>query len=250
MASYRAKLALLALATGLTGPAAFGDEGTTGMPAEKAPELEAAAAVAKKIDRDDAAWRELTKKLRKAIEAYSPDSVHAVPEEQTLEAFRGYCGKLLESGKTFVALYGQWEKASEGLSDSLRKAPAYYRGAAKAMREKAQTKQFPAIQERYRLAADIWEQLAVKAEERAKDLGLDKRPKGVVDLVREENIFLADFLGTLDALPRPSDTDAGRSSDLFAALGRHSTRSDELHRQLKRFRDKLTADPRDGTPAK
>jgi hypothetical protein len=250
MASFRAIVALLVLAAGLTGPAAFGDEPSPGRAPEKTPELEIAASAAKKIDRDDADWRELTRKLRKAIEAYNPASVHVLAEEQTLEAFRGYCGKLLESGKSLVALHEQWEKASDGLSDSLRKAPAYYRAAAKAMREKADTMQFPAIKERYRLTADIWEQLAVKAEERAKDLSLDRGPKGVVDLVREENTFLTDFLGTLDALPRASGTDGGRHGDLFEVLRRHATQSDELHRQLKRFRDKLKAEPRDESPSK
>jgi hypothetical protein len=247
MTSFRAKLALLVFAMGLMGPAALGDEPSPGRAPEKTPELEIAASAAKKIDRDDANWRELTKRLRKAVEAYNPDSVHVLAEEQTLEAFRGYCGKLLESGKSLVAMHEQWAKASEGLSDSLRKAPAYYRGAAKAMREKGETMQFPAIKERYRLTADIWEQLAVKAEERAKDLSLDKGPKGVVDLVREENTFLTDFLGTLDALPRATGKDAGRYGDLFEVLRRHATQSDELHRQLKRFRDKLKAEPREGT---
>jgi hypothetical protein len=246
MARFRAKMALLVFAMGLTGPAAFGDEPSPGRATEKTPELVIAASAAKKIDRDDANWRELTKKLRKAIEEYNPASVNVLAEEQTLEAFRGYCGKLLESGKSLVAMHEQWAKASEGLSDSLRKAPAYYRAAARAMREKAETMQFPTIKDRYRLTADIWEQLALKAEERAKDLSLDKGPKGVVDLVREENTFLTDFLGTLDALPRLSGTDAGRYGDLFEVLRRHATQSDELYRQLKRFRDKLKADPRAG----
>jgi hypothetical protein len=106
------------------------------------------------------------------------------------------------------------------------------------------------IKERYLLTADIWEQLAVKAEERAKDLSLDKSSKGVVDLVREENTFLADFLSTMDALPRLSGDDSGRYGDLIELLRKHATQSDELHRQLKRFRDKLKAEPRDGSSSK
>jgi hypothetical protein len=250
MANFRAKLALLIFVTGFTGSAVLGDEAAPGKSGERTPELEIAASVAKKIDRDDASWRELTAKLQKAVEAYNPSSVHVLPEGQSLEAFRSYCGKLHESGKNLVALHEQWDKASEGLGDSLRKAPAYYRSAAKAMREKAEAMRFAVIKERYLLTADIWEQLAVKAEERAKDLSLDKSSKGVVDLVREENTFLADFLSTLDALPRVSGQDGGRYGDLIELLRKHATQSDELHRQLKRFRDKLKAEPRDGSSSK
>ena len=247
MTSFWAKLALLVFVMGFIGSAVRGDEATSAKASEKSPELEIAASVAKRIDRDDASWRELTVKLQKAVEAYNPASVHVMPEGQSLDAFRSYCGKLLESGKNLVALHEQWDKASVGLGDSLRKAPAYYRGAAKAMREKAETMRFAVIKERYLLTADIWEQLATKAEERAKDLSLDKNSKGVVDLIREENMFLADFIGTLDALPRVSGADGGRYGDLIEVLRKHATQSDELHRQLKRFRDKLKADPRQGT---
>src|SRR5262245_34832919 len=246
MASFRAKLALLIFVMGFTGSAVLGDEAAPGKLGEKTPELEIAASVAKKIDRDDASWRELTTKLQKAVEAYNPASVHVLPEGQSLEAFRSYCGKLLESGKNLVALHEQWDKASEGLGDSLRKAPAYYRSAAKAMREKAETMRFAVIKERYLLTADIWEQLALKAEERAKDLSLDKSSKGVVDLIREENTFLADFISTLDALPRVSGDEGGRYGELIEVLRKHARQSDELHRQLKLFRDKLKAGSQDG----
>ena len=250
MASFRAGLALIVFVTGFTGSVVLADEAASGKVREQTPELEIAASVAKKIDRDDASWRELTTKLQKAVEAYNPASIHVLPESQSLEAFRTYCGKLLESGKNLVALHEQWDEASEGLGDSLRKAPTYYRSAGKAMREKAETMRFAVIKERYLLTADIWEQLAVKAEERAKDLSLDQSSKGVVDLVREENTFLADFLSTLDALPRVPGGEGRRYGDLMAVLRRHATQSDELHRQLKRFRDKLKAEERSSPPSK
>jgi hypothetical protein len=247
MTSFWAKAALLVFVMGFIRSAVRGDEAAPGKASEKSPELEIAASVAKRIDRDDASWRELTVKLQKAVEAYNPASVHVLPEGQSLDAFRSYCGKLLESGKNLVAMHERWDKASVGLGDSLRKAPAYYRGAGKAMREKAETMRFAVIKERYLLTADIWDQLAMKAEERAKDLSLDKGSTGVVDLIREENAFLADFIGTLDALPRLSGEDGGRYGELIEVLRKHATQSDELHRQLKRFRDKLKADPRERT---
>jgi hypothetical protein len=114
------------------------------------------------------------------------------------------------------------------------------------MREKAETMRFAVIKERYLLTADIWEELARKAEERAKDLSLDKGSKGVVDLIREENTFLSDFISTLDALPRVSGEEGGRYGELIEVLRRHAKQSDELHRQLKLFRDKLKAGSQDG----
>src|SRR5260370_21575229 len=90
---------------GLTGPAVLGDEAAPGKASEKSPELEIAASVAKRIDRDAASWRELTEKLQKAVEPYNPASVHVRPEGQSLTAFPNYCRKLLESGKNLVALH-------------------------------------------------------------------------------------------------------------------------------------------------
>lgn len=243
MKTLWAKAALILCVTALTGPAALGDEAPAGNASEKTPELEIATAVAKKVDGEEAAWRDLTLKLRQAVEAYNPASVHLMPEGQSLEAFRNYCGKLHESGKHLITLYEKWSKASEGLADSLRKAPAYYRGASKAMREKAEAARFAVIKERYLLTADIWEQLANKADERAKNLSLDKSSKGVVDLIRDENAFLTDFISTLDAVPRVSGDAGGQYKELIDSLRRHAQQSDELHRQLKNFRDKLTASP-------
>jgi hypothetical protein len=239
MTTFRAKVALMISVLVLTGSAALGNEGASSKASEKTPELEVATAVAKKVDSEDAAWRDLTLKLQKAVEAYNPASVHLMPENQSLEAFRNYCGKLHESGKHLITLHEKWNKASEGLADSLRKAPGYYRSASRAMRDKAETTRFAVIKERYLLTADIWEQLAVKAEERSKDLSLDKSSKGVVDLIREENTFLSDFIGTLDALPRVSGEAGGSYGELVQVLRRHAQQSDELHRQLKLFRDKL-----------
>jgi hypothetical protein len=250
MASFRAILALLVFMTGVCCSAAIADEAAPGKQSDNTPELRIAASVAKKIDKDDASWQELTLKLQKAVEQYNPASVRLLPESQSLEAFRNYCGKLLESGKNLVALHEKWNQASEGLGDSLRKAPAYYRSAAKAMREKAETMRFEVIKERYLLTADIWEQLAVRAEKRAKELSLDTGSRGVVDVIREENTFLSDFISTLDALPRVSGEDGGRYRDLIEVLRKHAAQSDELYRQLKLFRDKLKTEPREATPSK
>jgi hypothetical protein len=70
-------------------------------------------------------------------------------------------------------------------------------------------------------------------------LSLDQGSKGVVDLIREENAFLEDFVKTLDALPSLSGEDSGSYSDLLNVLRGHAQRSDELHRQLRLFREKL-----------
>lgn len=252
MTRYGGLVALLAMVIGLSGSPAHGDEAATGKAAEKVsePELDLAAAVAKKVDRDELAWRDLTDKLRKAVEGYNPTSLHIMPEGQSLEAFRQYCGKLLDSGRALVALYEKWDKASAGLGDSLRKAPAYYRSASKAMKDKAGTMKFPTIRQRYQLAADVWEQLAVEAERRSKDLSLEQGSKSVVNLLREEVTFLEDFCKTLDALPRVSGEEGGRYDQLVEAFRKHSERSDELERQLKLFRDKLKAGPQPGSGSK
>jgi hypothetical protein len=213
------------------------------------PEVEFAARVAKKVDRDETIWQELTVELAKAVESYNPSSVHVMPEGQSLNAFRHYCVKLLESGRSLVLLHGKWNKASDGLGDSLRKAPAYYRSAALAMREKGEKARFAVIKERYILTADIWEQLALRAEERSKDLSVDQGSRGVVDLIREENAFLEDFVTTLDAVPKISGEDSGRYGELIEVLRKHAQKSDELHRQLKLFRDKLKASPEEGAAA-
>jgi hypothetical protein len=244
--------AVVAALLGSCGVTVMADEAGASKPVEKVsePEVEFAASVAKRLDRDDTAWQDLTAKLAKAVESYNPASVHSSPEGQSLEAFRKYCGKLLESGRVLVALHVKWNKASDGLGDSLRKAPAYYRSAAQAMRDKSETMRFAVIKERYLLAADIWDQLARKAEERSKELSLDQSSKGVVELIREENIFLEDFIKTLDALPRASGEEGGRYGELLEVLRKHAEKSDELHRQLRSFRDKLKAGPHDGAASK
>src|SRR5581483_1582117 len=226
MTRYGGHVALLAMVIGLCGSPAQGDEAATGKAAEKvsAPELELAATVAKKVDRDELAWRDLTDKLRKAVEGYNPTSLHIMPEGQSLEALRQYCGKLLDSGRALVTLY---EK-----------------------RDKAGTMKFPTIRQRYQLAADVWEQLAVEAERRSKDLSLEQGSKSVVSLLREEVTFLEDFCKTLDALPRVSGEEGGRYDQLVEAFRKHSERSDELERQLKLFRDKLKAGPQAGSGSK
>lgn len=242
------RMALVVSVTGLIALPVFADESEQAKPVEKAfePELDFAAAVAKKVDRDEANWQESTSKLAKAVESYNPASVHVMPESRSLEAFRVYCGRLLESGRALIALHEKWNKASEGLGDSLRKAPSYYRSASEAMREKGKTMRFPMIKERYSLTADIWEQLAVRTEERLRELNVNRGFKGVVDLIREENTFLEDFIMTIDALPRLSGEDGHRYRELMEVLGKHAEKSDELHRQLQLFRDKLKAGPRNG----
>jgi hypothetical protein len=199
---------------------------------------------ARTIERDEASWRELTDRLVKAVEAYKPDlSSDPLPEEEALQALRRYCGKLLESGREVASLHAKWADARVALEDSLRKSPPYYRAAAKAMRERAGLARFLVIREKYSLAADVWEQLAVRAEARARQSGADEAAGGVAALVAEENRFLEDFLKTLDALPRPSGAERGHTGELLAALRKHAARGDELHKQLLAFRDKLKAAP-------
>lgn len=244
--------AALAALIGLCGPKASADEADAPKTIEKKaePEVEFAAKVATRLEKDEADWRELTSKLAKSVEAYNPGSLHVRPEEQSLDAFRKYCGKLLESGRHLVTLHEKWSKSSDGLGDSLRKAPAYYRAASQAMRDKAETMRFAVIKERYLLAADIWDQLARKTQERAKDLSLDRGSGGVVELLREEVTFLEDFVKTLDAIPRTSGESGGSYGEVLEVLRRHSEKSDELHRQLKLFRDKLKAAPQDGSASR
>ncbi len=252
MTGFRAREALLAIVIGLSGSAVLADEAPSGKSAERVsdPELELAAKAAKVLERDEREWATLTQKLQKAVEQYNPASLNVLPEGQSLAAFRNYCGKLLESGRNLLALHDKWSKASEGLDDTLRKAPVYYRAAAKAMREKAETMKFAVIMKRYLLSADIWDELAVKAEQRSKDLGLGQGSKKVAELLREELTFLEDFCKTLDALPGLSGGEGGRYAELMAVLRKHTERSDELERQLKLFRDKLKAGPQAGTGSK
>ena len=252
MTGLRGRLALLAIVIGLGGAAVFADEAAPGKSSDEvsSPELEFAARAAKKLDRDEQEWSELTQKLQKAVGQYNPASLNVLPEGQSLEAFRGYCKKLLESGRNLLALHDKWSKASEGLDDTLRKAPTYYRAAAKAMREKAETMKFAVIKKRYLVSADIWDELAQKAEQRAKDLVLDQGSKKVAELLKEELTFLEDFTKTLDALPGLSGKDGGGYAELMAVLRKHTERSDELERQLELFRDKLKAGSKTGDGSK
>ncbi len=169
------------------------------------PAVRLAGDAARVVERDKAAWRELTERLAKAVEAYniglSPDPL---PEDEALQAFRSYCGNLLQSGQYVAALHARWADARAALADSLRKSPPYYRAAAQALPEKTGVARFPAVGEKYLLAADVWDQLAVRAEARARELVPDGGAGDVAALVAEENRFLEDLLGTLDALPRPA----------------------------------------------
>jgi len=252
MTSLRAVAALLAVVIGLGGSTIRAGDTAPGKPAEAGtePELELAARAAKKLDRDEQAWADVTQKLQKAVEQYNPASLNVLPEGQSLEAFRGYCGKLMESGRSLLALHDKWGRASEGLDDTLRKAPAYYRAAGKAMREKADTMKFAVVKQRYLLSADIWDELAQKAEQRSKDLGLDQGTRKVAELLREELTFLEDFCKTLDALPGLSGGGGDRYGELMTVLRKHTERSDELERQLKLFRDKLKTGSQAGDGSK
>ncbi len=203
-----------------------------------------AGTAARAVERDEAAWRDLTDRLARAVEAYRPGlSADPLPEDEALQAFRRYVTKLLESGREVAALCARRADARAALADSLRKSPAYYRAAARSLRERAESARFETVKEKYRLAADVWEQLAVRAEARAKELGIDDAAAGVAALIAEENRFLDDFLKTLDALPRPAGPERGRAEELLAALRRHAARGDELQKQLRAFRDKLRAAP-------
>jgi hypothetical protein len=213
------------------------------------PAVRLAGAAARRVERDEAAWREQTARLAKAVEAYHPGpTVDPLPEDDALQAFRQYCTRLLESGREVAALHAKWADARVALADSLRKSPAYYRAAAKAMRERAGSARFPAVAEKYRLASDVWEQLALRAEVRTRDLGGDGEAGSVAALVAEENQFLEDFLKTLDALPRPTGAERGRYDELLAALRKQAARGDELQQQLRAFRDKLKVAPQPPEP--
>jgi hypothetical protein len=235
---------LLAALAGMSARA-MGDEPPTA-PAltETGPAVRLAGRAARTVERDEANWRELTAQLVKAVEAYKPGlSADPLPEEETLQALRRYCGKLLESGKQVTALHAKWADARAALADSVRKSPPYYRAAAKALRERAGSVHFPVIQEKYNLAADVWEQLALRGEARIKESSPDEAAGGVAALVAEENQFLEDFLKTLDALPRPAGAERGQAEELLAALRQHAARGDAMHKQLLAFRDKLKAAP-------
>jgi hypothetical protein len=222
----------------LTSPAAATD-----------PAVRLAGTAARTVERDEAAWREQTARLAKAVEAYRPDlTADPLPEDDALQAFRQFCRKLLDSGREVAALHAKWADARAALADSLRKSPPYYRAAAKAMREQAGSVRFPAVAEKYRLASDVWEQLALRAEMRARDLVGDGEAGSVAALVAEENQFLEDFLKTLDALPRPTGAERGRYDELLAALRKQAARGDELQQQLRAFRDKLKVAPQPPEP--
>jgi hypothetical protein len=185
---------------------------TPQIPMDADPAVRMAGKAARVIERDEAIWRELTDRLAKAVEAYNPSfSVDPLPEDQALQAFKGYCSKLLESGREVAAVHARWADARAALADSVRKSPAYYRSAAKTLLERAESVRSESVREKYRLAADVWERLAVRAEERAKQIGADDPMAGVADLLAQENQFLQDFLKTLDALPRPGGPNQTRA---------------------------------------
>lgn len=252
MTGFRATLALLTVVIGVGASAVFAADTATGKQVEPGsePELELAAKAAKKLDQDEQMWTDLSQKLQKAVEQYNPASLNVLPEGQSLEAFRSYCGKLMQSGRNLLALHDKWCMASEGLDDTLRKAPAYYRAAAKAMREKADLMKFAVIKQRYHLSADIWEELSAKAEQRSKDLGLEQGTEKVAELLREELTFLEDFCKTLNGLSGLSGGGGERYGELMSVLRKHTERSDELERQLKLFREKLKTDSQAGSSSK
>jgi hypothetical protein len=217
----------------------------TGIPIDPDATVRLAGTAARVVERDAAAWRELTERLAKAVEAYNPAlSADPLPEEEAFQAFRRYCAKLLESGRQVAALYAKWTDARVALADALRKSPAYYHAAAKTLLERASTVRSEAVRDKYRLAADVWERLATRADERAKALGGEDAAAGIADLIAQENQFLEDFLKTLDALPRPMGAERGRADELLAALKDQATRGDQLQKQLCAFRDKLAVAPR------
>jgi hypothetical protein len=234
---------LLWVMGGMAGFVRAADTPRAGTDAE--PAVRMAGVATRTLDHDETAWRELTDRLAKAVESYNPGlSPDPLPEEEALQAFRRYCSKLLESGRAVASLHARWADARVALADSLRKSPPYYRAASKAMRERADSVHFAVVQEKYRLAAEVWEQLAIRAEARAKELGPEDGAAGVAALVAEENQFLEEFLKTLDALPRPSGAERGHADELLTALRKHAARGDELHKQLLAFRDKLKSAPR------
>jgi hypothetical protein len=226
--------------TGLVLLFALSDVFAQAPPSEKSGAIRLAEAASKKLDADEHAWHELTAKLAAAVSAYNPHSIDFLPEAEALDALKRYAEKVLESGKQVVALHDKWAAASGDLADTLRKCPAYYRAAAKDMRAKGEATRFSAVKDRYFVAADIWLALAEKGERRLKELNLEDGGGGsVMGLVRAENQFTADFLSTLNALPRVSGKDSAEYKELLEALRRHAARSDELHRQLRAFRDRL-----------
>jgi hypothetical protein len=205
----------------------------------KEPAVKLAETASKKIEDDEAAWEKLSAELVKALDGYSPSPLNIGAEDKVLAAFRDSVKKMLDDGRTLVTLYESWTKASASLTDSMKKAPGYYREAAKLYREYAADARFAETKEQYTLVADTWEALARKAEKRVKDLDLESKPDGLVEYLKENNVFLDRFLETLQALPKTTGGNTAEYKQLVEKLRKHAEKFDGLKKNLKQFRDKV-----------
>lgn len=205
----------------------------------KEPAVELAQSASKRVEGDEAEWEKLTSDLAKALDGYAPGPLSLGQEEKVLGAFREYVKKQLDDGRSIVTLYEKWTKASAALADSTKKAPGYYREAAKLYRGYAAEARFADNKERYALVADTWDALARQAEKRVKDLDLEANPGGLIDFLKESNLFLERFVDTLDALPRSSGATSAEYKQLVEKLRKHAEKFDGLKKNLKQFREKV-----------
>lgn len=234
---FRFMVLTLVLAAAAVLPAAAGDS----PPPDrlKEPAVELAQSASKRVEGDEAEWERLTSDLAKALDGYAPGPLSLGQEEKVLGAFREYVKKQLDDGRSIVTLYEKWTKASAALADSTKKAPGYYREAAKLYRGYAAEARFADNKERYTLVGDTWDALARQAEKRVKDLDLEANPGGLIDFLKESNLFLERFVDTLDALPRSSGATSAEYKQLVEKLRKHAEKFDGLKKNLKQFREKV-----------
>jgi hypothetical protein len=238
---FRGSQFLAAVLASLLGATAALAADDTGRERLKDPAVQLAETVSKRVEREEGVWEKVTSDLKDALDTYTPGPLGLAQEQKVLKAFREYVKQQLDDGRKIVSLYEKWTMASASLAEVMKKAPGYYREAAKQYREYAAEAKFKDNKERYLLVADTWEALARQAQGRVKELDLDANPGGLLDYLKESNTFLERFIDTIDALPRSSQEATAEYQQLLDKLRKHAEKYDQLKKNLKLFRDKIGA---------
>jgi hypothetical protein len=219
---------------------ALADEPTAPMANAAGSEARLAKSVSEKLDAQLKEFDALTRKLKDAVEKYTPNSkLDPAGELLTLDRFRAFAQNALESGRELAKLHTQWSTSAEKLAQILKVAPGYFKESARANRDRANAAKFEATKKQYALVADTWDALATRMAENAKDLNLDTDPRGLFAFVTEQNTFLTDFIHDLDALPRGSAVDQTAQRQLLEAIKTQAEKMKILTDELQRFHDKL-----------
>jgi hypothetical protein len=145
----------------------------------------------------------------------------------------------LESGKEVLTLHQQVTSAGQELARALRRAPAYYLEVARLNRERGGRARFAEIREQYELVARMWDALAQRAREQARELDVHQAEGGHLALLREQNRFLEDFRNDLRALRAGSPADRVAYRQLLKRTAEHARMIKVLKRSIQEFTDKV-----------